>query len=1029
MRGIMATPANVFTISASAPFLPTLIDALMAGDLVPGFPAKGDPLALTAATIYLPTRRAARLARLTFLDALKTDAAVLPRIVPIGDVDEDEILFAEAGAGGTLDLPDALGGLQRKVLLAKLILQWAATPAMRGERDVSLVANSPAAALELADDLARLMDDMVMREVPWERLDDLVPDHVDEYWQLTLKFLKIAREAWPKILAERGAIEPAERRGRLIAAEAARLAGSDAPVIAAGSTGSIPATATLLATIARLAHGALVLPGLDTELDAATWAGIVDDDGEAEPVHGHAQYAMRALLQRIGVARDAVTMLGAPARHGRERILSEALRPAERTELWQAQLARPEFAALADAALQTVAAVEADNAEEEALAIAVALREAMEQPGKTAALVTPDRALARRVLAALGRWGVPVDDSGGDSLADTSDGIFARLVAEAAVGGLAPVTLLALLKHPRCSLDARAAGTLEYAVLRGPRPKKGSAGLAHALATFRAELENFRRKEESVLHRSDPRTAIADADLDAAGALVEKLRTALAPLESLPAKPLPFAEITARHAEAIEALGRMSADIAAAFDDIAQTEPLALAPADYPQFFHSAIADRQVRRPEANVRVRIYGTVEARLVSVDRLVLGGLVEGVWPPQARGDPWLSRPMRHELNLDLPERRIGLSAHDFAQALGAPEVILTRAARLGGAPTVASRFVQRLAAVAGEARWHAVLARGARYLQLARALDAPAGTAKPAERPRPKPPLAARPMALSVTEIEHWLRDPYTIYAKHVLRIAPLEAIDTPPGAADRGTVIHGAVGDFARLYAGGLPPDPLGELLKLGRRHFAPLEDYPEARAFWWPRFERIARWFVSVFEPERRAELAEMRAEIRGTLDIALPHGTFTLRGIADRIECRKDGRYAILDYKTGRIPGHDEVKTGLAPQLTLEAAMLRRGAFPNISAGASVAEIVYVALKGGDPAGDVRVVNLKNSTPDAEADRALTRLAAVAAHFADPDSEYLSLVHPMWKSYYGDYDHLARVKEWSLTGGAADGNGTGGGE
>ncbi|MEX2035162.1 MAG: double-strand break repair protein AddB, partial [Xanthobacteraceae bacterium] len=690
----MATQPRVFTIPASAPFLRTLITALMADRLGLGFKPDRDPLALAAATVYLPTRRACRLAREIFLDVLERDAAVLPRIVAIGDVDEDEIAFAEAGsgemAGAPLDLPDALGGLERKVLLAKLILQWAQTPAMRGDSNVSLVANSPAAALALAGDLARLMDDMVMRQVPWDRLDGLVPDDMDEYWQLTLKFLKIAREQWPKILAERGAIEPAERRNKLIAAEAERLTGGTGPVIAAGSTGSIPATATLLATVARLPQGALVLPGLDSDLDAVTWNRIVGQDGAAEPAHGHPQFAMHALLQRIGIVREAVTALAEPAPHGRERIVSEALRPAAGTELWRQRLTETGFSAHADAALESLAVIEAANAEEEALAIAIVLREAAQDPGKTAALATPDRALARRVLAALARWSVPVDDSGGDALADTPAGVFARLVAEAALGGLAPVMLLALLKHPSCGLDIGAAATLERAVLRGPRPKPGSAGLAHALMTFRAELEKLRRKEESALHHSDSRAWIADAELDAAADLVERLTTALAPLESLPSKPQPFTAIAARHAEAILALGGMSRELADAFDDIAKAGPLDVPPADYAELFHTTIAERPVRRPEANVRIRIFGLLEARLQNVDRLVLGGLVEGVWPPETRADPWLSRPMRHELNLDLPERRIGLSAHDFAQLLGAPEVILTRAAKHGGAPTVASRF---------------------------------------------------------------------------------------------------------------------------------------------------------------------------------------------------------------------------------------------------------------------------------------------------------------------------------------------------
>jgi ATP-dependent helicase/nuclease subunit B len=1013
----MAQEPNVFTIPASAPFLPTLIEALMQDRLGLGFRPGADPLALASATIYLPTRRACRLAQKIFLDVLNSDAAILPRIVPIGDVDEDELAFAEAAigdtAGATLDLPEPVVGLERKVLLAQLILKWAASPEMRGDGNFSLVANSPTAALLLAGELARLMDDMVMRQVPWERLDGLVPTDMDEYWQKTLRFLKIAREYWPAVLKEKGRIEPAERRDRLIAAEGKRLAAGTGPVIAAGSTGSIPATATLLATIAKLPHGALVLPGLDTDLDDATWNIITGSATEA--AHGHPQFAMSALLARIGIVRDAVQVLGEPKPHGRERMASEALRPAAMSELWQEHLANADFIGHADTAMESIAAIEAANAEEEALAVAVALREAVQVPGKTAALVTLDRALARRVLAALARWNVPVDDSGGDALSDTPAGVFARLAAEAALDGLPPVRLLALLKHPLCRLDAAAVSTLERAILRGPRPKRGTAGLAHALQTFRVEREKFHRKEPSSLHRSDPRTAISDTEFNAAVDLVVALKTALAPLESLPPGPHAFATIAARHADAVRALGGLTEELADTFDEIADAGALDVEPGDYAELFHAAIADRAVRRPEADVRVRIYGPLEARLQSVDRLVLGGLVEGVWPPQTRADPWLSRPMRHELGLDLPERRIGLSAHDFAQALGAPEVILTRAAKQGGAPTVASRFVQRLAAVAGEARWDAALQRGARYAALARKLDETA-TIKPAARPAPKPPLAARPKQLSVTEIEHWLRDPYTIYAKHVLKLTPLDEIDTAPGASDRGTLIHDSIGEFAKTFADKMPEDPVQAMKDIGERHFKPLADFPEARAFWWPRFLRIAEWLAG-YETARRAKLSALYAEIGGSIPIRFGDGEFKLTVRADRIECLSDGRYAILDYKTGAPPTEKQVRTGLSPQLTLEAAILRQGGFKAIPAGATVGELLYVRLRGGAVAGEAMPIEFETGTVDEQADNALARLAGLLAKFADPSTPYYSLLHPMWATHYGTYDHLARVQEWSLIG------------
>ncbi len=1048
----MAIP-RVFTIPASAPFVPTLLRALLDGTLVPGFPAARDPLALAGATLYLPTRRACRLARDLFLDVTAETAAILPRIGAIGDLDEDEIAFAQAATGAlaadALELPPTLGPLERRMLLARLVLTWAGRIAPDKKGEAALVANNPASALALADELARLMDDMTTRGVAWERLDELVPENLDRYWQLTLEFLKIAREAWPKILAERGRIEPAARRDALIKAEAARLAAhTDGPVIAAGSTGSMPATAALIATIARLPHGAVVLPGLDTDLDAESWeliAGKQDAAGRevVPPAVGHPQFAMQALLRRIGIARDAVIALAEPARHGRERYVSEALRPAVATDRWRG-LATSDFPAQVEGALEQLTVIEAANAEEEALAIAVALRETVETPEKTAALVTPDRGLARRVLAALARWKVAVDDSGGDRLADTPAGRFARLTAEAALGGLAPVSLLALLKHPLVRLgaaegaQARAIAALEKAALRGPRPRPGTAGLARALATFRAELAKLRRKEPSDLHPSDPRTLLTDAELDAAGELVVRLTTALAPLEALRA-PRPFADIAACHRDVIAALSAEPPDktaifggpdgvaLATAFDEIALDQAgLVVAPADYAELFRTVISDRVVRRPGLpGVRVRIYGLLEARLQSVDRMVLGGLVEGTWPPDAGSDPWLNRPMRHTLGLDLPERRISLSAHDFAQALGATEVILTYPAKLAGAPTVTSRFVQRLAAVAGEERWSGACRRGEQYLHWARALDRPMDV-QHVKKPAPKPPREARPSALSVTDIENWLRDPYTIYAKHILRLRELDPVDLTPGAADRGIVIHGALSEFTKTFAAALPEDPEGALLAIGRRHFAALDDYPEARAFWWPRFQRIARWFAG-WEAERRGKITALTAETGGRIEIPLGARTFTLSARADRIERLADGGYAILDYKTGQVPTEKQVRVGISPQLTLEAAILRGGGFGDIGAGGSVAELVYVALKGREPAGDAKAIDFKEGNADMHADRARAKLQSVAERFEDEQQPYRSLVLSMWKSRYGTYDHLARVNEWSIR--SEDDDGVGGEE
>src|SRR5258708_4419895 len=270
-----------------------------------------------------------------------------------------------------------------------------------------------------------------------------------------------------------------------------------------------------------------------------------------------------------------------------------------------------------------------------------------------------------------------------------------------------------------------------------------------------------------------------------------------------------------------------------------------------------------VRGPESpSTKLHIYGQLEARLPQSDRVILGGLVEGVWPPAPRTDPWLSRPMRHELGLDLPERRIGLSAHDFAQLLGTDDVILSHAAKVGGAPAVASRFLHRLEAVAGEARWQAAKAAGAKYVRFADELDRP-DKVEPIPQPAPTPPRDTRPLKLSVTAIEDWLRDPYTIYAKYILRLAPLDPVDMPLSAADRGSAIHEALGEFTQTFSTTLPDNPALALRAIGRKYFEPLMERPEAKALWWPRFQRIAAWFAD-WEAVRRGDVSAIDAETRG---------------------------------------------------------------------------------------------------------------------------------------------------------------------
>jgi ATP-dependent helicase/nuclease subunit B len=1012
------SPARVFTIPPSAPFLPTLAQAIADGRLIPGFPAKGDPLALADATIFLPTRRAVRVFGEALVEALGTDALILPRVLPLGDVDEDEIAFEREGA----DLPDAISPTARRIVLARLVQQWADSSA-RDRREPPLE-TAPVAALALADELARVLDDLTIEGVQLEALDKIIPDHLDEYWNVSRDFLKIVQRAWPDILKERGLADPTARREMLLQREAERLReGAGGPVIAAGSTGSLPSVAHLLRIIAQRKDGAVVLPGLDQILDEQSFNGI--GEAEADSAQAHPQFGLQRLLQELGIKRADVVSLATPPMPARERLLSEAFVPAETTDRWGKAAQDP-------LALEGLTIVEAADPREEALAIAVSLREALKQKLSHVALITPDRALARRVAAELTRWGIAADDSAGTPLSESESGRFARLVAETAASEFAPLPLIAFLRHPRSRFAADpGVDVLEAGVLRGLRPARGVNGLVRAIETARIERH----------HPNEAKAKLSPEDWDRARALCEDLRVALDPLCALSAAR-PLNEIVRAHRAALQGAG-LDLDNPASPDaeKLAEMlEEMASAPAgpfvftlrDYADAFPQLIAGGTLRMPfDPGAAIRILGPIEARLVTFDRAVLGGLNEGTWPAGARTDAFLNRPMRRDLHLNLPERRIGLSAHDFVQLLGAREVVVTRARRQSGAETVASRSWQRLAAVAAESAWKAALARGDTLLTYARALDQPRGAALPIKPPAPKPPVAARPQRLAVTDVEHLVRDPYTIYAKHILKLFPLEEIDADPGAAERGSVLHHALAHFVRQFPGALPKDALANLIKAGEHAFEPYRDFPGATAVWWPRFLRVAEWFIGA-EQKRRGNIESIKAEIRGTLSFEADGFSFTLSATADRIELQRDKSAAILDYKTGERPTLAQAITGLAPQLPLEAAIARAGGFDSVPKDAPIKDIGVFQLSGGNPPGKFFSLDpslakgtgkklpdkYKIDNCDDLADFALARLKALIAYYAKEDTPYLSVPRPKWKKRYGNYDHLARIKEWTESGG-----------
>ena len=990
-----ASAPTLYTVPPHVSFVDSLAGGLLAGRAVPLDP--GDPLALSRLTILLPTRRACRALQLAFLRAAPGRALLLPRIRPLGDIDEDE---PSLGDEDDEALPDAVSPLERRLMLARLIQRLGETPggaALTGSGAVDQSAR-------LARALASLLDEIQIARVDPQGLTDLAPEEYAAHWQQVLSFLAIIMDTWPKHLAEKGLMDPAARRNALLEALAERWAATPPahPVIAAGSTGSVPATRDLLATIAGLPQGAVVLPGLDMEADDETWKAI----GPTHP-----QYALKGLLDRIGVARGDVLQwpgargAGTAATRARSRLIADAMRPAETITAWRA-LPPP-----APDALRDIHRIDCASPQEEAGVIAIVMRRALETPGRTAALVTADRALARRVAAELRRWRIEVDDSAGEPLGETAPGAFLRLTARMIAEGATPVPLLAALKHPLAAggqapaTFRRAVRAMETAILRGPRPAPGFAGLRAALREHDAAIRPWLEGLEAA---AAPFTALmALPEVDARKLLQAHVEFA----EWLAATDDEAGAARLWSAEA----GAQAARFVAGLLEAAPALP-PMAPAHYPALLDALMEDHVVRPPYGrHPRLQIWGPLEARLQHADCMILGGLNEGVWPPAAAGDPWMSRPMRADFGLPPPELRIGLSAHDFVQCCGAQEVYLTRARRIEGTPTIPARWLQRLDALLPSGSEGAAALRTTEPALLAwwAALDRPAEPSGPRPAPAPAPPVAARPRQLSVTKIETWIADPYSIYARDILRLKVLDPVDADPSAAERGIIIHRILDAFVREHPDALPPDAEVRLLALGQAHFEEAGARPGVLAFWWPRFERIAQWFLDT-ERARRPALQPLATEVNGVLDLEGPAGPFRLSVKADRIDRTEAGTLEIIDYKTGGIPPKKHVTEGRCPQLSLEAAIAQAGGFAGVDA-AEVAALAYWRLSGAETAGEIIQIG---GDAGALAREAAAGLQALIERFDDPATPYHPVPRPALAPRWNDYAHLARHKEWSVPGG-----------
>lgn len=979
---------GLYTIAPNAPFLPLLVDRILDGTLLHGWDRSG-PFWLSDITIILPTRRA----RLTLAELFAQrlgGAVLLPDIRTFGGESTEEEPFLPP-----VDLPlspPTATPLERRLVLSQLVHLFA--------KRAAGFATPPNAAeiFWLSDALGRLLDDFTIEDVPVGKLDALVPDELAANWQQILQFLRIALEMWPAWLKDHGKIDAAAARNERLRRQAATapLLYGDRPVIAAGSTGSVPATADLLKAIAALPRGALVLPGLDTSLSPTQHEMLLD----GENTHGHPQYGLLRLLRRLGAGVADVEELVTET--ARTQLMRAALAPAEQTAQWGAQRQQVDVAE----AVKGVSIVAAPGADLEARAVALAARQAVLEH-QSVGIVSRDQVLARRIAAELDRHGIEVDDPAGTPLYQSGAGRLARQILAVATGRFAPVDLIALLRNGAVTLG-RERGVVQRLTTRLDlklRRERTMPGLPGILVL--AEEDELRDLLTALGEALAPVVRLAEqAEIDAGrlATALEQGATALIGAGDVPGllEFRAWARALAAEPNAGTPFAPVNLDaVLAALMDGTKVPP------------------SERRRDD----VHIWGELEARLMNPDLLILAGVNEDIWPASADPGPWLSRKMRLDVGLEPPERQQGQAAHDFELALGNGRVIIAYATRLGTAPALPSRLLQRLDAFVGETEAEAMRARGRHWLDQAATIDF-AGLPRPARRPAPMPAAADRPRRLSVTEIETLMRSPYDIYARHVLGLKRLDPLGAEPSARERGTMIHAVFEQFVREGLNFSAPDAAARLEAMAVESFRNLESIRERRAIWLERFGRAAEQFLE-WERTRHGHIASRAAEIKG--EWLIPElGNFVLVGKADRIDQRTDGLLEILDFKTGGVPAPKDMIGFEAPQLLLEAAMAKAGAFPDVPRR-DTASLIYIKIGLGPAAFTLRPFSLRKGAHLMQAVGEIERRMQghIHAFLLRDDLPMTAHLRPRAgngrKPRPGDYDHLARVDEWTLTFGVDD--------
>lgn len=1018
-----AHPLNIATIPASCPFLDTVVQNWLervGGEAGPDGRSGGDN-----GTILVPGRRVARALMEAFLRVLDGRPALLPAIVALGDV-EQQSLFPM-----TVDetVPPSVGPVFRLAILARLILAAPFFTTVSGRDGGTIDRVWP-----LAQALAELMDDAERNGVDlYEALPKAVADDFAGHWQKTLEFLRIVTEAWPAILREEERSNIMARQVALIEAQARLWADMppDYPLWAVGFVDGSAGVATALEAVAALPRGMVVFQGLDCGMEDEWW-------NQLPPTHPQALF--REFLSRAGINRADIAIWGYPLRPERENLFQHVMLPEAGIACW----GQP----VGDVRPSGISLLPAADSQQEAQAIALILRDVASQPGRSGALVTPDRGLADRVRAELLRFGIHADDSAGEPLVRTPAAVFLRLIAQAVTARFSPVALLSVLKHPLAALGgspgrARAsARLLERRLLRGPAPQPGMDGLRHALEALQ-EAQQTDNGYQADAPDSPERLAIfLDRMEEAFRPLLGLESTARVP-ELLAALLETAEQLAAVEGEGYEAdqprpgsrlwLGEDGGALSRHFVELmSHTGDLPPQPLRALEgFLTSSMAGKTLTGLRgyqggvelAHPRISIYGVLEARLLAFDTVILGGLNEGSWPPAAESGPWMSRPMRQRVGLPSPERRIGAQAHDFVSAaLSSEQVILSNAQRREGSPAVPARWLMRLSAFL-EGRQITLPVHPALAWQTM--LDMPAGEAKPVAPPEPRPPLSLRPRRLSITQLDTLKLDPYTIYARHVLGLKVLAPLEEGAEHADYGKIVHTALERMIREHPVTWP----AHAAQILHRHFDDALDEalvnPALASWWRPRLHRIADWVLAQEEWRRVGRLnctSHTEVSLAYTLR-GLPGGDFHITGRADRIDLwntpgQEDTTGRILDYKTGTPPESNEVIAGWSSQLVLEAAFLKEGAFEGLPAVGTDA-LAYWKLSGGEePGKEVVIPSVRAEVTLGDlVGPALEQLRTLLTDYDDPSRPYRSQPWAGKEHRYSDYTQLARVAEWRLAG------------